>query len=118
MDFTFAELLVSYRKRVGVKQQQLADALGRSRTTVSNWERGETSPEDRGIFRMLQQELSLTGDEANKLMAAAGYLRDSDERLDLVNQSETTTNRLIYDSNLEVPSFNSWLRFSTVGGHE
>jgi transcriptional regulator with XRE-family HTH domain len=118
MEFTFAELLVSYRKRVGVKQQQLADALGRSRTTVSNWERGETLPEDRDIFRMLQQELSLTKDETNKLMAAACYQPDIDERLRIVNHGETITQRIIYDSNVELPPFSSWLRFSTVNGHD
>jgi transcriptional regulator with XRE-family HTH domain len=118
MEFTFAELLVSYRKRVSMKQQQLADALGRSRTTVSNWERGETLPEDRDIFRMLQQELSLTKDETNKLMVAACYLPDIDERPGIVNHGEATTQRIIYDSNVEVPSFSSWLRFSTVNGHD
>lgn len=118
MEFAFAELLVSYRKRVGVKQQQLADALGRSRTTVSNWERGETLPEDRDIFRMLQQGLSLTKDETNKLMAAACYQPDIDERLGIVNYGETITQRIIYDSNVELPPFSSWLRFSTVNAHD
>lgn len=117
MEFTFAELLLSYRKRVGINQQQLADSLGRSRTTVSNWERGETLPNDRAIFRDLQQELSLTQQEINRLMAAARYLPQVDARQAIGRESDPDTQRIIYDSNLEAPQFSLWARFSTVNGY-
>lgn len=34
-----------YRTFRGIKQQELADALGKSKSVISNWERGENSPD-------------------------------------------------------------------------
>lgn len=39
------ENIKNFRIFRGIKQQQLADALGKSKSVISNWERGENSPD-------------------------------------------------------------------------
>lgn len=39
------ENIKNFRTFRGIKQQQLADALGKSKSVISNWERGENSPD-------------------------------------------------------------------------
>lgn len=39
------ENIKNFRTFRGIKQQELADALGRSKSVISNWERGENSPD-------------------------------------------------------------------------
>ena len=43
MDFN--EKLICLRKQKGLSQEQLGDAIGVTRQTVSKWELGETSPD-------------------------------------------------------------------------
>ena len=71
--FTFAELLKGFRTRNGLSQQQLAEAVARSRGTISNWERGELLPEDRDVVLLLAEELHLSTVETDRLLMAAGY---------------------------------------------
>lgn len=42
---TIGENIKNYRTFRGIKQQELADALGKSKSVISNWERGENSPD-------------------------------------------------------------------------
>lgn len=39
------ENIKNFRTFRGIKQQDLADQLGRSKSVISNWERGENSPD-------------------------------------------------------------------------
>lgn len=39
------ENIKNFRTFRGIKQQDLADALNRSKSVISNWERGENSPD-------------------------------------------------------------------------
>jgi len=39
------ENIRNFRKFRGIKQQELADALGRTKSVISNWERGANSPD-------------------------------------------------------------------------
>ena len=39
------ENIKNFRTFRGIKQQQLADLLGKSKSVISNWERGENSPD-------------------------------------------------------------------------
>lgn len=39
------ENIKNFRTFRGIKQQDLADLLGRSKSVISNWERGENSPD-------------------------------------------------------------------------
>lgn len=39
------ENIKNFRTFRGIKQQDLADMLGRSKSVISNWERGENSPD-------------------------------------------------------------------------
>lgn len=46
MPATFSpDQLIGMRKRAGLKQQDLADALGVTQAAVSEWERGRSRPE-------------------------------------------------------------------------
>ena len=47
------------RLAYGLSQAKLAERLGVSRVTVSNWERGIAVPTSRVIKRRIQQELEL-----------------------------------------------------------
>lgn len=42
----------NFRTFRNIKQQELADALGKSKSVISNWERGENSPDVETIERM------------------------------------------------------------------
>ncbi len=44
MDNTFAKRFRDERKRLGLTQQELADKLGISKRTITNWETGQTKP--------------------------------------------------------------------------
>jgi len=45
------------RLAYGLSQAKLAERLGVSRVTISNWERGIAVPTSRVIYRRIQQEL-------------------------------------------------------------
>lgn len=42
---TIGDNIKNFRTFRGIKQQELADALGKSKSVISNWERGENSPD-------------------------------------------------------------------------
>ncbi|HEU4325874.1 MAG TPA: tetratricopeptide repeat protein [Roseiflexaceae bacterium] len=72
MDFTFAELLRSYRERASLPQAELAQALQIHRNTLSGWERGQYRPRDPEQVVRIATELSLTPSETDQLLRAAG----------------------------------------------
>jgi transcriptional regulator with XRE-family HTH domain len=53
-----------YREAKGLKQEQIADAIGKSKNVVSNWERGDNKP-DADTIPLL---CGLLGVDANTLM--------------------------------------------------
>ena len=59
---TFAEKLILARKRLGLSQEALAEALGVSRQAVSKWETGEALPET-GKLPALAKLLGVSIDE-------------------------------------------------------
>ncbi len=59
---TFAQNLMTYRKQAGISQEQLGDAIGVSRQTISKWELGETSP-DLDKLQLLSHYFSVSIDE-------------------------------------------------------
>lgn len=67
---TFAERLKELRKRKGLTQTQLADALGVHLQTVSKWERGVTEP-----------DISLIGETAAALGATVEELAGAPSRM-------------------------------------
>lgn len=79
MSYTFDNLLRGYRKRLGWDQELLASTVRRSRTTISNWERGVTKPEERDVVLLLAQILVLSKIERDALLLAAGYLTEEDK---------------------------------------
>lgn len=56
------ENIRNYRTFRGIKQQELADMLGKSKSVISNWERGENSP-DVEICAQLCKILKITPNE-------------------------------------------------------
>ena len=73
VDKTFAELLRGYRAGLGITQGQLAEALGFSRTTISNWERGEYKPRSAGEAVAVADYFGLSPMERLEFLAAAGF---------------------------------------------
>ena len=48
----FPQKLIEIREKYGLTQQQLADLLGVSLRTIQRWERAESWPQQRHIFRL------------------------------------------------------------------
>lgn len=69
--YTFGELLKGFRDREGLSQQELANALGVHRNTISAWERSEYLPDNREIILKLARELNLHPVETDQLLYAA-----------------------------------------------
>ncbi len=80
MTHTFAEMLKVFRKRADISQQELSDALKRSRNTISNWERGNTLPEEREVILAFKEVLSISSSELDELLNAAGYARQGNNQ--------------------------------------
>jgi tetratricopeptide (TPR) repeat protein/transcriptional regulator with XRE-family HTH domain len=72
MDFTFAELLRSYRERASLAQTELAAALHIHRNTLSGWECGQHRPQEPEQVLRLAEELALAPAETDQLLGAAG----------------------------------------------
>lgn len=67
------EKLASLRKRQGLSQQDLADALEVSRQTVSKWETGVTAPSTENLLRigkLLDTSIDLLADDGMQLESA------------------------------------------------
>lgn len=60
---TFGEKLKYYRKQAGLTQTQLAEAADLSLNTISNYEKGNTYPKDRGTYETLAKVLGVDPDE-------------------------------------------------------
>lgn len=52
MDIKIGERLFEYRKFYGYSQEELSEKLNVSRQTISNWERGEASPDTESLIRL------------------------------------------------------------------
>lgn len=74
MDLTAGEQIMKLRQRAGLTQRQVADALGKTDQTISNWENGAraarlTPRETLILCRVLQctlEELADENQEASK----------------------------------------------------
>ena len=75
MEFTFAELLRSYRERSTLSQADLAAALNIHRNTLSGWECGQHRLQDSEQVLRLAEELALSPAETDQLLRAAGLPR-------------------------------------------
>jgi DNA-binding XRE family transcriptional regulator len=67
--YTFGELLKQYRARANMSQTALAEKLGVSRLTISNWEVGNTLP--RRHVKEIADALLLNEHDTNQLIAAS-----------------------------------------------
>ena len=67
----FCEKLKEARTKAGLKQEELAKALGVSLRTITNYESGECYPRKRDIYHKLAE---LFHTEENWLMRSAAFL--------------------------------------------
>lgn len=72
-DFAFGERLRGFRERAGIQQQELAKQLGKSRNTISAWERSLYLPETRDAILRLADVLDLSPIETDQLLFAASF---------------------------------------------
>lgn len=79
MDKKLADRLCEYRRKSGLSQDELAEKVGVSRQAVSNWERGEKSPDTDNLIK-LASVYNVTIDE---MLLGDGEVR--------INQEETKT---------------------------
>jgi tetratricopeptide (TPR) repeat protein/transcriptional regulator with XRE-family HTH domain len=73
MNFTFAELLRSFRQRASLDQAGLAASLGVHVNTIGGWERGLYRPRERELVLRLAEDLSLAPAETDQLLRAADF---------------------------------------------
>src|SRR5262249_50068661 len=68
---SFGPLLRTLRKRLRLTQQQLAQAVGMHRHTVSRWEQGEVLPSGKAVVLELARKLHLDPQETRRLLDAS-----------------------------------------------
>jgi transcriptional regulator with XRE-family HTH domain len=62
--------LAKLRQRVGLTQQELADAIGVTQKTISIWEKGSVEP--KVSFRQIKQLMEVLNCTLDELIAATG----------------------------------------------
>ena len=62
MNIETANILLQYRKKSGLSQEELASKIGVSRQAVSKWERAEASPDTDNLI-LLAKVFGVTLDE-------------------------------------------------------
>jgi tetratricopeptide (TPR) repeat protein/DNA-binding XRE family transcriptional regulator len=70
-DASFGDLLKVFRKRLKLKQCNLAEKLDIHRNTIGTWERGEYLPESKGLVLELARQLHLNEYETRQLLEAS-----------------------------------------------
>jgi transcriptional regulator with XRE-family HTH domain len=73
---TFAELLGQYRTMAQLSCNQLGRAVGVDPSYISRLERGEREPPRRAVVLALARALDLPVEQADGLLAVAGYAPD------------------------------------------
>lgn len=82
MDNFFASNLVALRRKNAMSQAQLASAIDKRQTTVSNWENGDTEPVIKDLIKIKQlfgislEELVLIDLQKGKLIESRGVFQE------------------------------------------
>ncbi len=98
-DFSFENLLISYRTRLGWTTRKTADALEVSLRTYQYWESGERMPAQRWLIRIASL-FQLTETEADELYRAAAHVGPEKENLPF-HQNPFFTGREAYLGQLD-----------------
>ncbi len=61
MTASFGQLVKEHRIEMGLTQQQLADLVGRSPSTIRSWERDRATPNDRAVLESVASALGVDG---------------------------------------------------------
>jgi len=88
-----AKQLVYFRKRKGVTQQEVADALGFSRATYAHYEIGRREPDN----EMLQKLADYFGTSTDSLLGRKDTLAHAGHEGSIVSSTEDTRKIPIYD---------------------
>jgi tetratricopeptide (TPR) repeat protein len=105
--YRFGEWLSQFRKREKMSQQELADQMGKSRNTISCWERSIYLPGEREDVLKLAEILSLGEEDTNNLLIAAQYLLENWEPRGK-RQIQKTKEQWLYEARL----------LNGIGNHE
>lgn len=89
MNIEIANRLVSFRKKNGLSQEQLAEKIGVSRQAVSKWERSEASPDTDNLI-LLARLYNVSLDDLLKTDDEIPTAEDSDKNV--TNNSKNTGN--------------------------
>ena len=69
LKITFGEWLTLRRKKAGLSQGKLGEAIDRTRQNISDWERGKNKPELAfRQYRILKEQLGCTYEELDKAL--------------------------------------------------
>jgi transcriptional regulator with XRE-family HTH domain len=82
-DEFFARLIKRRRDALGFSQARLAELVGRSPSTIRNWERGNSTPSERSDAVALAAVLGL---DEREVLEGAGFLADGESAQETVEQ--------------------------------
>lgn len=101
------ENIRNFRTFRGIKQQELADQLGKSKSVISNWERGENSP-DVEICAQLCKILKVTPNELFGWDTNPEYERWLEEQKSIMEHIEKMTKEK-QELELQIAAYNAKL---------
>ena len=117
MPVYFGEIIRNARKSLGLTQRQLAEKIGVSNTSISNWEKGLSRP-DADLIQKLCDVLQLqpndfygTGETKNTSAGSRRTVSDEDIKLALFGGDGVITDAM-YD---EVKRFAAFLKQREAG---
>lgn len=96
----FGRLLRHYRARAGWSQAAVARAVGVNSGYISRLEAGERAAPGRALVRAIGGALALPDEEADRLLAAAGYLPMALARLDADDPTLAIVVRVLTDDQI------------------
>ena len=97
MNKKLADSISALRKKNGLSQEQLAEKIGISRQTVSNWERGKGLPEV-SLMLPLCASLGITVNDllSGERVSGTNYQKKAEENMmDLMKENEENKRRMI-----------------------
>jgi DNA-binding XRE family transcriptional regulator len=69
----FKDFLLIYRNRANITQEDLATAIGVTKLTITNWEKGQYRPKDRTNVLKMAKCFNLTEEATNEFLKAADF---------------------------------------------
>ncbi len=96
----FASTLRRYRLRAGLSQNALAKVVGINASYINRLESGEREAPTREVAHALARALTLSPDEVDRLLFAAGHVPPSLQKLGPADSTITAVTRLLTNDRL------------------